>query len=291
MEFLHTLVNGIDSVKEHLSDNEYLNMMNAIGKLGEIINKEQDDSDDNGSELESVIETDDEESEVDDEEPEVDDSNSDDNIIVLDLFLEVMNNNELVFNKYISDKNLPEDFINSRFNMISKSAYNYIINKTCNCNEEYDLCSGENLLSCKNYQSFILKFPLIHIITQDCEHCKIIISNQINKYNLISFDGNINTSNNTPDEFFNKYSNVLIKLINNVSPQDQVLLLINFFLYLFENGHLIIKSDKLKQCCWNKLLTEGTNPTLIQHMPYWANLLDFNPDIINNMVNNLIELN
>ena len=212
-------------------------------------------------------------------------TNYDDNddkmdVIDLDLFLETMNNNELLFRKYIVDKNLPENFINSRFNMISKSAYNYIINKTCNCNEEYELCSFDNLLNCKNYQSYILKFPLIHVITRDCENCMGAVCNDINNYNLISFDFSINTLNNTPGEIFGKYSNSLMNIINNVSSKNKALIFINLFSYLFENGHLLVENEDLKECCCNKLL-EGNHSMTFQEIPYWSDLLNFNPNIIN----------
>ena len=37
MEHLHTLINGIDNVKQYISDNEYIQFMTSINKLNEII--------------------------------------------------------------------------------------------------------------------------------------------------------------------------------------------------------------------------------------------------------------
>ncbi len=37
MEPLHTLVDGIYNLKEHMTDNEYIEMMTSINKLKEII--------------------------------------------------------------------------------------------------------------------------------------------------------------------------------------------------------------------------------------------------------------
>lgn len=285
MEHLHTLINGIDSVKEHLTDNEYLELMKAIGKLSEMIN----DDTKSVSELNSVSDDDeepDEEPEEDEEEPE-----DDINIIDIDLLLKIIDENELVFRTYMTKKNLSEDFINSKFNIINKNAYNYLYNKTCNCKEDYELCVDSDILNCKNYQKFILKFPLIHIVTRDCSHCVEVVCNEINKYNLFSFDGTINKLNEIQSELFGKYSGTLMNMLNNVTSVNKILLFMNIFSYIFENGHLLIENEKFKDCCSNKLLTEGTNDVFNQHFPYWSNLLNINSNIINIMINNLIELN
>ncbi len=280
MEHLHTLIDGIDGVKEHLTDNEYLKLMNAVGKLGEIINTKSDIDDDDS------ISNDEETDILDDNEDEPD---VEINIVDIELLLKTIDENELLFRNYMNENNLPADFINSKFNVINKSAYNYVNNKTCNC-EEDELCTNNNLLSCKNYQNIILKFPLIHIITRDCSNCINGVCNDINKYNLFSFDGSITISNNTTSEIFTKYSIILMDIVTNANIENTVLLFINLFYYIFENGHLLLENESLKECCCNKLLIEVNNQSITQHLPYWSNLLNIDSNIINNMINNLIEL-
>ncbi len=288
MEHLHVLINGIDDIKEHLTDSDYLKLMNAIGKLGEIIDSQSSE------ELESVYEDSDEELDNDNLSENSDDSNISEpqeefEHIDIDLLLETIHNNELLFTTFMNEKNLSEDFINSKFNVINRNAYNYITNKTCNCTNDYDLCIDTDLVNCKNYLKYILKFPLIHIITRDCENCIRSVCNDINKYNLISFDFSINTLNNTQGEIFGKYSNSLMNIINNVSSKNKALIFINLFSYLFENGHLLVENEDLKECCCNKLLN-GDYSMTFREIPYWSDLLNFNPNIINIMINNLIEL-
>jgi hypothetical protein len=285
MEHLHTLINGIDSVKDHLSDKDYLELMNAVGKLGELINDTKSVSD-----LESVSDDSDDDND-DNNENDDNDIDIDIDIIDIDLLLKTIDENEIYFKNYINEKNLPEDFINSKFNIINKNSYFYVSNKTCNCKEEDDLCDATIIMSCKNYQKIILKYPLYHIVTRDCSNCANVICNEINKYNLFSFDGSIKTSNNTNGEKFSKYASYLMNMINHSDALNKVLLFINFFSYIFENGHLLLENEKMKEACCNKLLTEGNNETISEHLPHWSQLLNFEPNIINIMINNLIELN
>ncbi len=92
MEHLHILLNGIDTVKEHMSDVEYLKMMDAIGKLSQIINS-QDDSDNYSESYYS-----DNESEISEDDEEV-------SVLDIDMLLETINNNEIVFNNFMKENN------------------------------------------------------------------------------------------------------------------------------------------------------------------------------------------
>jgi hypothetical protein len=280
MEHLHKLVNGIYNLKEHMTDNEYLEMMTSINKLNEIISSYDNDT-------ESYYSDDDYEEEYIEEEEEIE-------VTDVDLLLEIINNNEIVFNNYLNNlsADLKDDFISSKFNVINQTAYNYITNKTCNCQNEIEVCDNiDNLYSCKNYQSFILQCPIVHLIVKrKCPCCNDKIIDDINKYKLFEFDGKIKFNNIEETIFKNKIAslmNMMPKLDDN---KYRVLLFICIYYYIFTNGNIIINNNNFKEAIFNKLQTDGKKETAITYIPYWSNIFNFDKNIIDIMINNLQSL-
>jgi len=213
-------------------------------------------------------------------------------IIDIDLLLKIRNNNEMIFMNFIKDNNISEDFINSKFNIIDKSAYNYVINKTCNCENEYDICSNDDNTNCKNYQNFILENPINYMIyKKDCPCCNEQILEDIKKYNLFSFDGKINKlENNIEEKIVAKKSSIFAnKLANTSISKYQVIQFLNLYKYIFKYGYTLLNNDKFRNTFFNKLLTEGNKDSVKEYIPYWANLFNFDSNIINIMIDNLKE--
>ncbi len=282
MEHLHTLINGIDNLKEHMTDNEYLQLMSSISKLSEIIN-----SYDNNSENESIYSDSSNNDEQEDEEEEIE-------IVDVDLLLETIKHNEIVFNNFM--KNVPDelkdDFLSSKFNVINQNAFNYIQNNTCDCKDELDLCNDiNNLYSCKNYQSFILQYPIVHLIVKrNCACCVNSIIEDINKYHLFQIDGKIKF--NTVDEkMFNKTITSLMNMMPKINDSKyQIILFLNIFNFVFNNGNILIKNDKFKEAVLNKLKTDGKYGVATENTLYWSNIFNFDKNIIDIMISNLTVL-
>ncbi len=276
MEHLHILLNGIDTVKEHMSDVEYLKMMDAIGKLSQIINS-QDDSDNYSESYYS-----DNESEISEDDEEV-------SVLDIDMLLETINNNEIVFNNFMKENNLSDDFKLSKFNVINQSAFNYVTHNTCKCCDENEICyeNIDNLYNCKNYQSFILKFPAIHLfVKRNCEGCNETIIEDINKYKLFEFDGKIKFNDINKDTFAN-FIRAMISITNNIEGKYQIILFFNIFHFLFNYGNILLQEKKLKLSIYNKLLSEKDKHSMKEYSPYWANVLYFDKNIYNRLIESL----
>jgi hypothetical protein len=282
MEHLHTLINGIDNLKEHMTDNEYLNLMTAISKLNEIISSYDDVS---NNDTESYY---DEEEEEEYEEEEIE-------VIDVDLLLETIKNNEIIFNNFIIQKKLSDDlrdnFILSKFNVINQTSYNYITNKTCNCKDEFETCNDiNNLYNCRNYQNLILQFPIVHLIVKrNCPCCNDKIIEEINKYNLFEIDGKIK-SNNIEINIFKKKISLLLNMMQKIHENKyQVILFICIYDYIF-NYKDFINYNNLRESMLNKLKTEGIKDSANEYVPYWSNIFNFDKNIINIMINSLESL-
>jgi hypothetical protein len=286
MEHLHVLIDGIDNLKQYLTDNEYLKLMMSISKLEEIINSnnDSDDSDENYSDNE--------------EENEEDDENEECNIIEItkednDLISNISDTNEKILINFIKENNLPEDFINSTFSIYDVSAVNYIAKKTCKCMNDNDMCD-EEVMNCKNFQKIILRNPLTYITCKQYneQYVDKIISD-INKYNLFSFDGKINTNELEIDE-----CNIKLIISKNLKMFDNIrgikyrtLQFLNIFHIIYNTAyHLLIKHDNFKQAVYNKLINEiGTDENKINEIKYWTSKLNLHPDIISIMISNFKE--
>ncbi len=290
MENLHTIINIIDNYKEKMMDNDYLEIMNCMGKLGEIISsiQESDDNSDNGSDYSSDYESD---YESDDESIYSMENESDieENMIDIDLLLDTINNNEIIFNKFMTDNNLSDDFKLSRFNVINQSAYNYVTNKTCKCKNNNMLCSynNDNIYNCKNYQSFILKCPLLHLfVKKECNCCIEKITEEINKFKLFQFDGiikNINIDENILDFL----SSFMIIISNTNERSYKMLLFIGMINYVFNNSNIFIKNIIFTESTVNKLNLINETTELLDNVIIWANKFNFNQNIISIMINSL----
>jgi hypothetical protein len=294
MEYLHVLINGIDNVKQYMSDKEYLTLMNSISKLNEIITSNElvdsDDSDDLDDSVYSVDSVDSIDS--------VDNYSNDDNIDILDidLLLETINDNETVFNNYMIENNLPDDFRSSKFNVIYSSAYNYVSNKRCKCQNEYDLCDYFliNFINCKNYQRLILKCPIIQETIVNFENIESnnSVFDDINKYNLFQFDAKINKLNNIDEKIFSSVLKLLLNLMNECEnyPKYQVILFITMYCYMFKYGGKLLQHPTLVECSYNKLISESEGMSMKTYLPSWAAKFNFDPNILNIMVDSYKEI-
>jgi hypothetical protein len=283
MEHLHKLVNGIDNLKEHLTDNEYLELMTSISKLNEIISSYNDDSSNDAYDEEEEYE---EEYESDTEEEEIDID-----IVNVDLLLETIKNNEIVFNDYknnLSD-DLRDEFIKSQFNVITQTAYNYITNKTCNCKDGKEICNNiYDLYNCKNYQHLILQCPIVHLIVKNnCPCCVDTIIEDIKKYNMFQLDGQLKLKNIEE----NIFANTMLSLMNLI-PQIfdnkyQIILFLGIYNYVFNYSNILITNVSFKEVVLNKLQTNSKKESTIEHVPFWASIFNFDKNIINIMIDNL----
>jgi hypothetical protein len=284
MEHLHTLINKIDDLKERITDNEYLELMKIISKLNEII------SSDDGSEVSSVS-SDDEDEEDYESDTEEDEEEEEIDLVDVDLLLETIKNNEIVFNNYknnLSD-DLRDDFINSLFNVINQNAYNYIINKTCSCNNETDICNNiDNLYNCKNYQNLILQCPIIHLIVKkNCPCCVDTIIGNINRYNMFQLDGQIKFKN-IEENIFTNILTTLMKLLPQISDNKyQIILFLGIYNYIFNYSNILINNVDFKETVLNKLHINSKKDSAIEYVPFWSNIFNFDKNIINIMIDNL----
>jgi hypothetical protein len=294
MEHLHKLVNGIDNLKEHMTDNEYLELMTSISKLNEIISSYNDDTNDSSNDAYDDEEEDEYESDTEDdndEEEEEIEIDIDIDIVDVDLLLETIKNNEIVFNDYknnLSD-GVKDEFIKSRFNVINQTAYNYITNKTCNCKDGKEICNNVNdLHNCKNYQYLILQCPIVHLIVKNnCPCCVDTIIEDIKKYNMFQLDGQLKFKNIEENIFANTLSalmNLMQQMYNN---KYQIILFLSIYNYVFNYSNILITNVSFKETVLNKLQTNGKKESTIEHVPFWADIFNFDKNIINIMINNL----
>ncbi len=275
MEHLHTLINGIDNVKEHLTDHEYILLMSAISKLNEIISEN-----DNNTSYSS--------DDIDD----IDENNIESyDIIDIDLFLDIIDNNESILMNFIKEKNLSNDFINSKFNIIHKSAYNCVIQKTCNCKDKFEVCIN-NTMNCRNYQNFIINNPINYLINERFNNDNYpFIVEDIKKYNMFLVTGQINKNEtNIDDRTTVCNTKIMLEISELLDSNYKVLNFINLINYIFNNCYKqYILNDNFRKTLYNKLITDGNCDTLKQHLPFWANLFNFDLNIINIMTNNLTD--
>ncbi len=298
MENLHVIINIIDNYKEHMSDNDYLQLMNSLGKIGEVINSKSYSDIDSDSDSEydsdndsiSIINSSDE-----DDEQSInsdDEQSSDDEICVIDvdLLLERINKNEIIFNNFMKENNLPEEFRTSKFNIIYQSAYNYITNNTCDCDNDYKLCY-KDYNNCKNYQNFILVFPMMHLfVKNECPCCVELITEDINKFKLFQFDGKIKL-NKIEENIYTSYISSIMKIIDDINSYEHknyvVLLLISMLKYIFNYGDIIVNNEKYKESIISKLNESNNSNSIPNHILIWSNIFNFNPNILNIMMSSL----
>ncbi len=68
----------------------------------------------------------------------------------------------------------------------------------------------------------------------------------------------------------------------------QVLLFLGIYNYVFNNGDIIVSNIKFKEAMLNKLQTNGKKENAIEYIPYWANIFNFDKNIIDIMIENLL---
>jgi hypothetical protein len=135
------------------------------------------------------------------------------------------------------------------------------------------------------------------IYKKDCPCCNELIVEDIKKYNLFSFDGKFNKlENNIEERIVAKKSSILANLLaNTIISKYQVIQFLNLYKYIFRYGYTLLNNEKFRNTFFNKLLTEGNKDLMKEYIPYWANLFNFDSNIINIMIDNLkehiIELN
>jgi hypothetical protein len=283
MEQLSILVNGIDDVKEHFLDGTYLELMNAISKLHEIIENYQSDnqsSDDDISDYNSDYDIDDEDE--DEEEPEIE-------MVDIESFLELRNYNENLLSQFIINNNLSNDFINSKFNLIDRVCNNYLNNNIkCNCcGDKYCSNSYESFINCKNIQKAVLNYPLLLVIYYSNQYIDNEVIDDINKYKLFQFDGKINKN-----KYNYQYNNIgnIINLIPKLEISKLKLLLFVQICYLTCNNYLFLNNNiKYRNSIFNKIINENNSEINKNNIKYWNEKLNINQNIFDNMINSFRE--
>jgi hypothetical protein len=276
VQYFIRLINIIDNIKDNITDSDYLLYMNSLSKLEEHYkNLEENYNDDHYYD------------------------DNDINIIDVEKFVEIFNNNNTILMNFIKDNNLSEDFINSTFNIVYDATYNYINNNTCKCINENNICyyySDNNYINCKNIQMHILNNPLNFLIYKQLEHFNINkIIEDINKYKLFSFDGKINCNLNNINKIniisnlqFNV--NLFEKIIEDDTFNIQILQYINIYYIMCNYGYIILREKNLRKLSYLKLMTEIIKPGVLDSIEYWASLLNFNNNIFNIIIENYKKL-
>jgi hypothetical protein len=271
MEHLHVLAEGIDILKHNMTDGEYLTLMNALSQLKNIITNDNN----NHRDREIVVEND---------------------PYMLEQFLEIRNTLEQEILDFIAENKLPDDFINSSFNIIDSIAYNQLNNTTCNCTDMH-FCNNtiQNFIKCKNIQKLILNNPLLCVLYYHQSNTISIneVYNDINKYNLFTFDGTIIKKNHIDKEivmnhikgclniftFFNHYTNMQVVCFLHI-----YYIICNF---AFE---LLNEYEKFRLICYEKIKTELIKHTTISELDELSRKINFNNNIFNIILHNIEEL-
>jgi hypothetical protein len=281
MENLLELVEIIDGFKEKISDNDYLNLMKNINKLNEIISSiNEDDSESNESSDNS-----DSLSELTEESSDESDNG------ILEFNKEML---EVEINNFMEFRNLPDDFINSQFNIIDDAVLNHD-NCTCTINR---FCSDtiDDFIKCNNIQRIVLKHPLlliiytIHKYRDDIElageKTKLVIDD-LRKYNIFTFDGKIKKSKKCEDYIDYLITN-LLRLSHASSDRTIACLLFFYMNYIFcVDGWKIISTNQLA-CIgiYNKLID---STEFKEGSEFWFKLLNIDTNIYNIMIDSYKE--
>ncbi len=277
-------INTIENIKNELRDADYLLFMNSLKEINTFMTFKKDRLSDYDEEEDNYYNY---------EEDNNDNDNEEDNCIIdMDELLQVIDSNNSIIMNFIQENNLPNDFLNSVFNISNKAAYNYLYYGACSCDDDIISCNMNcnNYLKCKNIQKYILNYPLNFIIYNEYNYNDYIrIVEDIKKYNLFSFDGKINDKFNIEyimDE--SKMNKNIIKNIinqielqsNNLSYNNQVIQFINIISIIFQKEYHLLTNPNLRQAIYSKLMVQFNNETVIEVIHYWANKLNFNPNII-----------
>ncbi len=281
MEHLHIIVDTIDSFKEHLTDNQYFEVMKSVSKLHEIIDNQDDDSDLSSvvSETESDINT----------ESDIDIQNEMD-IIDIDLLLSITHKKQMKLLEYMISNNLPEDFLTSSFNLSEKAAYNYVTNQECTCeNDKFCNSSLYSFVRCRNIDNIIMNHPLLLVIYKNCcECCTHRAIYDINKYNLFSFDGNFNKNPLTQKQNFINNMKFLLDFNHNINSLLKGVNFINIYYYILNNGYNILKEEHgFRNSVYNRIF-ENLNEDLTNDIvDKWLTEFNIRPDLFQVIVDNL----
>jgi hypothetical protein len=292
-EFFIIFITIIDNIKDHLRDIDYLSYMESLKEINTfMISKKKrwiSYIDDDGDYHE--YEEDDDNTECE----EYDENNNEDiNIINFDELLQVIDDNNNILMNFIQENNLPNDFLNSDFNVAEKAAYDYLSVNTCKCNNNIIECNTYNdgILHCKYIQKSILNNPLNLIIINmyEADHDKIC--HDIKKYNLFLFDGKINFLLNETDINFMKNIKYQIALLSNIDYYYdlKILQFINIIYLIFKKYNILFTNTSLRKTFYTKVFTEiNNNDSAIRMIKYWAEKLDFDINIYEIIINSFYE--
>lgn len=189
-------------------------------------------------------------------------------------------------NKFRIERQLPEDFMKSKFNLIDFICNldfeilkkNYIIENNqikCQCNnsEKHIFCcnSINDFVHCGHFQDIVLQYPLLLITCFDRPIDEMI--KEIIKYNMFTFDGsvkdmdykiitNIELNHDDKEKYIkNVYS--LLVLMENIKSNlgftkriryiKQICIILSIYKHICSNGIFIKKISKFYSACYNKL--------------------------------------
>jgi hypothetical protein len=268
--FCIILLNTIENIKHNIRDIDYINYMNSLNSVIKIFkyndNNYYDDDDDDYYNY---------------------NHNDDENIINMDLFTDRIEYNTLILEDFIKENNLSNDFLNSSFNIVEVAAYNYV-NYNCLCDDNNIICN--KFMLCKNIQKYILNNPLTFILMNNnidniCE--------DINKYNLFSFDGKINSlfhyNDNHRQISLETEINIqlLIKIFHlNHTRQLAVLSFINIFNYIYTKEYMILNNTDFRNTLYDKIKDLQDH---VHHVEFWINKLNLDSNIIDKINNSILE--
>ena len=203
-----------DEIKNKLSSNDYVNIMNKLGKVYKTLDGETSDTD-------------------------LTDNNSTEPVY----FYEI-NWNSLISN-YINKYSINRThYLNSKFNLINHINKNDIVNCNCNHNLPNHNCLG-NVINCKYIQKLLINYPLL-IIPLYCDKYPLsLLINEFNKfyklkskpilnrelhlmYNYNHYSNNFSITND--ELIFSITYNIFEKLKTRFSADTEISYLCNFIL-------------------------------------------------------------
>ena len=189
-------------------------------------------------------------------------------------------------NKFRIERQLPEDFMKSKFNLIDFICNldfeilkkNYIIENNqikCQCNnsEKHIFCcnSINDFVHCGHLQDIILQYPLLLITCFDRPIDEIIV--EIVKYNMFIFDGsvkdmdnkiitNIELNDNEKEKYVKNVHSLLV-LSDNIKLNldftkriryiKKICIVLSIYKHICYNGLFIKNHTQFYDVCYNKL--------------------------------------
>ncbi len=297
MEHIQTLLEGIDDLKHHLTDRDYIKLMNALTKMNEIVKKNILYDDDDDQSLSSIPLSQDEwphrQAHLLQDHLELDHFIQEDTHLpyILEQYFELRDILQFEFDNFIKQNNLPSHFSISSFNIIDYIAYNQLHHGSCNCsNLEFCTDTTLNFLKCKNILKIILNYPLLCIIYYKLRFLNYdTVIHDIHKYHLFSFDGTFKYESNFDTQIIIQHIKSSLAIINFLYEQNiKVLSILHIYYFLCNYGFKIIfDNEKFRITIYNKIKTEMLSIIGIQNTNIWAQSLHFNPNIFHNILHNI----